>query len=101
MASREREGWLESPVVSVLAGPALAAVFLGIVRLLPAPQLHRYFLGHPICMAITGLFFVAAAALWQVWRKNRRDQWIVDSLQPSALCPRNLIDAHVTIAART
>ncbi len=89
--------WLTSPL---LAGPLVSAVFLVAVHYLPVPMLHRYLLGHPICMAIVAFFFVAIVALLRVWMGAKKDLWVVDSLQANALCPTGLIDNHVTVSGR-
>ena len=80
-------------------GPLLTAAFLLITWLAPVPILHRYFLGHPICVAITGLFFVALVAMGRVWLDARHNQWIIDSITLSSLCPKNLAES-ISIPAK-
>jgi biopolymer transport protein ExbB/TolQ len=103
VADRERRTVQHAGIVrsflAALLGPLLAAGFLFAVRISPIEQLHRYFLGHPICIAITGLFFVALVALGRVWLAARQDFWIIDSLPPNALQPARL-EEHLSIAAK-
>ena len=50
-------------LLSVAAGIATACLFYGAIYLIPWPPLERYFLGHPVAIAATVLFWIAAAIL--------------------------------------
>ena len=54
-------------LLSVAAGIATACLFYGAIYLIPWPPLERYFLGHPVAIAATVLFWIAAAILLGKW----------------------------------
>jgi len=50
-----------------MAGLVTAAAFYGAVHLISWQPLERYFLGHPVAVAATILFWIAAAILFGKW----------------------------------
>ncbi len=54
-------------VLSTVLGTVVAACFYGIVFTVPWAPLQRYFLGHPVAVAATVLFWFAMAVLAAKW----------------------------------
>ena len=71
MSSDKREQRSGSPshvgLISVVAGFGVSAVFYGAVYVIPWQPLQRYFLGHPVAVAATVLFWIAVAILTSKW----------------------------------
>ncbi|NNE00871.1 MAG: MotA/TolQ/ExbB proton channel family protein, partial [Pirellulaceae bacterium] len=75
----------------------LSGLFYGVVAVVPWAPLQRYFLGHPIAVAATVLFWIAVAiVLVKWWRVNQ--QWIhLSTIRDHDLTPS---DTGVTPAAK-
>ena len=77
----------------LLIGAAMGVAFYGIVMLVQWGPLQRYFLGHPIALAATLLFWVAVAILvckW--WQVNQ--QWAqLETIRDRDLMPTDSPDA--------
>lgn len=56
-----------NPVLATVLGAALGAGFYGLVYAAPWAPLKRYFLGHPVAVAATVLFWFAVAVLVSKW----------------------------------
>ena len=56
-----------NPILATVLGTALGAGFYGIVYTAPWAPLKRYFLGHPVAVAATILFWFAVAVLFAKW----------------------------------
>ena len=59
----------------LLVGVVVAAAFYAIISTISWGPLQRYFLGHPIAIAATVLFWIAIAILAVKWWRNNQ-QWI-------------------------
>ena len=88
-----------SSVVAALLGAALTIGFYVLVFLAPWQPLQRYFLGHPVAVAATTLFWFAIAVLISKWLgvsaqasqlETIRDEDLVRAtgLSRSVSCPR-------------
>lgn len=56
-----------SPLLTTMLGTGLSGAFYAIVYTVPWSPLQRYFLGHPIAVAATVLFWFAVAVLASKW----------------------------------
>lgn len=56
-----------NPVLATILGAALGVGFYGLVYAAPWAPLKRYFLGHPVAVAATVLFWFAVAVLVSKW----------------------------------
>ncbi|QDT08942.1 MotA/TolQ/ExbB proton channel family protein [Planctomycetes bacterium K23_9] len=67
-------GSLGGGLLPLVAGGVVSILFYGIVHVVPWQPLERYFLGHPVAIAATILFWVATAILlFKWWYVNQ--QW--------------------------
>ena len=75
-------------IVSATLGVVLSSAFYGLVWAIPWAPLQRYFLGHPVAVAATVLFWVAVSVLMGKWlttldQANRLTAIRDDDLRPS------------------
>ncbi|MGB7347711.1 MAG: MotA/TolQ/ExbB proton channel family protein [Pirellulaceae bacterium] len=61
-------------MMPLIAGGLVSAIFYGIVYVVPWEPMERYFLGHPVAVAATILFWVASAILAFKWW-HIKQQW--------------------------
>lgn len=74
-------------LVTRLSGVLVAGVFYAAVVLIPFAPAQRYFLGHPVAIAATVLFWIAAAALLGQWLEIRRQRRWFAQIQDDLLAP--------------
>ncbi|WP_164101708.1 MotA/TolQ/ExbB proton channel family protein [Candidatus Laterigemmans baculatus] len=72
------------------SGLALAGVFYAVVFAVPVPSLQRYFLGHPIAVATTVLFWMAVAQLGSRYARMQRGHRQMDAVSDRDLLPESL-----------
>lgn len=72
------------------SGLALTAVFYAVVVAVPVPSLQRYFLGHPIAVATTVLFWLAVAQLASRYARVARGHRQMDAVGDRDLLPESL-----------
>ncbi|MEM9588457.1 MAG: hypothetical protein AAGA03_14330, partial [Planctomycetota bacterium] len=68
-ATQSFQGPMAAPASMLwgMLGAVVAGGFLGLAAVSPIAALQRYFLGHPVAMAATFLFGIAAAILLGKW----------------------------------
>lgn len=64
---RGKPGGPGGPLLATFLGVGLAAAFYGLVWYVPWSPLQRYFLGHPVAIAATALFWLAVGVLATKW----------------------------------
>src|SRR6056297_2375103 len=80
-------------IATRLSGVAISAVFYLIVYLVPFSPAKRYFLGHPVAVAATILFWIAAVSLFAKWLSIRRERRLCEQISDSVLAPTLPTDA--------
>ena len=80
-------------IATRLSGVAISAVFYLIVYLVPFSPAKRYFLGHPVAVAATILFWIAAVSLFAKWLSIRRERRLCEQISDSVLTPTLPTDA--------
>ena len=74
-------------MIGLILGLVISGVFYGAVSTIPYEPLERYFLGHPVAIAATILFWIAITNLMVKWW-NTSSQWrLLRTIQDNALTP--------------
>ena len=74
-------------VLATVTGATLNACFYAIVYTAPWEQLRRYFLGHPVAIAATILFWFAVAVLFTKWLDVMTQVKQLDAIRDEDLLP--------------
>ncbi len=75
-------------LLSVAAGIGVAGLFYAVVHFTAWPPLQRYFLGHPVAVAATVLFWIAAAILAGKWMVISGEWDRLETTRDEDLAPR-------------
>lgn len=75
-------------------GVLFAAAFYAVVYAVPWAPLQRYFLGHPVAVAATVLFWIATSVLLSKWIRLSAQSSLLETIRDEDLMP-----AKATIAA--
>lgn len=70
-----------------LSGVIAACLFYALVYAVPFAPAKRYFLGHPVAIAATFLFWMAAAVLLAKWFSIRRENRLSEQISDDVLAP--------------
>ncbi len=74
-------------IATRLAGLLVAGAFYLILYVVPFAPAQRYFLGHPVAVAATILFCIAAVSLLAKWITIRRERRLCGQISDAVLAP--------------
>ncbi|MGI9470376.1 MAG: MotA/TolQ/ExbB proton channel family protein [Rubripirellula sp.] len=82
-----------NPILATVLGAALGAGFYGLVYSAPWAPLKRYFLGHPVAVAATVLFWFAVAVLFAKWLAVITQSKQMEAIRDEDLLPPSAEDS--------